>query len=74
VHNAVGGTMSSASSPKDPIFFLHHANIDRLWAEWQTTHGTAQPGNLPEALQPTPLFGNKVSSVQSILTLGYQYV
>ena len=22
-------------SPKDPIFFLHHAQIDRLWSQWQ---------------------------------------
>jgi tyrosinase len=21
-------------SPRDPIFWLHHCNIDRLWAEW----------------------------------------
>ena len=23
------------SSPADPIFFLHHAQIDRLWTLWQ---------------------------------------
>ena len=23
------------SSPYDPVFWLHHANADRLWAEWQ---------------------------------------
>ena len=33
------GTMFLPSSPNDPVFFLHHANIDRLWAEWQGTHG-----------------------------------
>lgn len=34
------GTMTvPLASPNDPIFFLHHANIDRLWAEWQKTHG-----------------------------------
>ena len=30
------GTMDSVpSSPYDPIFWLNHANVDRLWAEWQ---------------------------------------
>jgi tyrosinase len=30
------GTMNSIlSSPYDPVFWLNHANVDRLWAEWQ---------------------------------------
>ncbi|KAK8118267.1 uncharacterized protein PG998_006548 [Apiospora kogelbergensis] len=35
IHSAVGGDMSPATSPNDPIFFLHHAQIDRLWTLWQ---------------------------------------
>jgi hypothetical protein len=40
VHARVGGTakfsMASADyTAFDPIFFLHHANVDRLWAIWQ---------------------------------------
>ncbi len=38
VHNAVGGHghMSDiATSAFDPIFWLHHTNIDRLFAMWQ---------------------------------------
>lgn len=27
--------MMAMSSPNDPVFWLHHCNIDRLWAEWQ---------------------------------------
>jgi tyrosinase len=34
VHAAVGGDMSGMRSPLDPIFWLHHCNIDRLWARW----------------------------------------
>ena len=29
------GRMSLNTSPNDPLFFLHHCNVDRIWAEWQ---------------------------------------
>jgi tyrosinase len=30
------GTMNSIlSSPYDPVFWINHSNVDRLWAEWQ---------------------------------------
>ena len=34
VHNNISGFMEDMLSPVDPIFFLHHANIDRLWDIW----------------------------------------
>jgi len=35
-HGWVGGHMGHPlTSPNDLIFFLHHCNIDRLWAQWQ---------------------------------------
>jgi hypothetical protein len=43
-HGWVGGlngSMSRSCSPNDPVFWLHHCNIDRLWARWQTLN---QPG------------------------------
>jgi len=43
VHVNVGGCcgwMSNTSTAaKDPIFFLHHANVDRLWNLWLTQSG-----------------------------------
>ncbi|KAM5353432.1 hypothetical protein ACJ41O_000082 [Fusarium nematophilum] len=35
IHSAIGGEMNPATSPNDPIFFLHHAQVDRLWWRWQ---------------------------------------
>ena len=34
-HGVIGGTMASQESSNDPIFFLHHGFIDKLWADWQ---------------------------------------
>ena len=46
VHIRTGGDMSGlGSAGYDPIFYLHHANVDRLWAKWQQTHPTPLPNN-----------------------------
>ncbi|KXT05546.1 hypothetical protein AC578_3684 [Pseudocercospora eumusae] len=35
-HNGVGRVMANALlAPADPVFFLHHTNLDRLWWSWQ---------------------------------------
>ncbi|MGE5347514.1 MAG: tyrosinase family protein, partial [Acidithiobacillales bacterium] len=41
----LGGDMATAASPTDPLFFLHHANIDRIWSEWQKAHPAQAPPN-----------------------------
>lgn len=33
-HTYIGGDMSGVGTT-DPIFFMHHANVDRIWALWQ---------------------------------------
>ena len=73
VHNAIGGDMAKARSPQDPLFFLHHANVDRLWSRWQKSPQGSKPPNTSETLQPAPLFGVRVSTVLDIKRLGYRY-
>ena len=75
VHNAVGGTMATSSSPADPLFWLHHSFVDKIWADWQKTHTNAahKPSNLTEKMQPPPIITRKVSEVLKISTLGYFY-
>jgi polyphenol oxidase len=35
VHVWVGGNMSTfANAAKDPVFYAHHANVDKLWSDW----------------------------------------
>jgi tyrosinase len=76
VHIWVGGTMSNAAvSPADPVFWLHHANLDRLWWVWYNS----PQGNH----QNPPLIGSDAvmdpwtyteTDVRSINSLGYTYV
>lgn len=36
IHGWVGGNMGSfANAAKDPVFFAHHSNIDKLWSDWR---------------------------------------
>ena len=61
-HNWTGGTMSDLDSPGDPLFFLHHCNVDRLWAIWQINHpppGTAQYTQDPSAADHPDYTGSK---------------
>lgn len=43
VHDLIGGEMANMTSPRDPIFFLHHANTDRLWHAWCLPTGKGMP-------------------------------
>lgn len=35
VHAWVGGSMTTHYSPLDPLFFLHHGFIDKVWYDWK---------------------------------------
>jgi tyrosinase len=77
-HNAVGGDMAGSASPTDPLFWLHHSFIDKVWADWQASPNGKNPPNTTEKLKPATMqtgvsFGVKVSSVLSIAALGYSY-
>jgi tyrosinase len=51
IHNAVGGGpgfMSELLAPVDPIFWMHHANVDRLWDLWSRRERQAGRTALPE--------------------------
>ncbi|HEY6389921.1 MAG TPA: tyrosinase family protein [Bryobacteraceae bacterium] len=48
MHGWIGGAFGQMSNPLyaafDPFFYLHHCNIDRLWAMWQADgHATDYP-------------------------------
>jgi len=52
VHLWVGGHMRDVPiAPNDPVFWLHHSFVDKLWDIWQRRHGftyTIHRGFLPD--------------------------
>ncbi len=73
VHGWVGGDMGViATAAYDPIFWAHHAMVDRLWSLWQSKH--ASPGPPPDTYS-TPLgFGKlTIADVLDPKRLGYDY-
>jgi tyrosinase len=75
VHGWVGGTMNDITvSPSDPIFWMHHGEIDRIWSAWQ-----ANPANAGKAptlagadavMDPWP---ETATQLRSIGALEYSY-
>ncbi len=76
VHIWVGGTMSDASvSPADPVFWLHHANLDRLWWVWYNgPQGNHQNPPLTGADAVMDPWTYTEANVRDIAALSYTYV
>jgi N-acetylneuraminic acid mutarotase len=79
-HFALGGDMAEFSTVGgDPMFYLHHANIDRLWESWNRL-GNTNPTD-PKYLNRQFAFGDRsgkrvdlpVSSGDRTAQLGYEY-
>jgi tyrosinase len=82
VHESVGGDMGSVpTAARDPIFWLHHCNIDRVWWNWAARFGHNDPTDsvwldktysefFDESGNPATI---KVSDVLDTHPLGYVY-
>ena len=86
VHTAIGGSTGLMSqvtvSAQDPIFWMHHCNIDRLIEYWYAKsagreYPTANTAWMDEVFTFTDLLGRQVTGkVRDVLytpDLGYQY-
>jgi len=84
VHAWIGGSMGEASSPNDPIFFLHHCYLDLLWERWKHQHPNIPSFPTDELSGSTLVFhpenenapwSQSFTVQQAIFTeeLGYQY-
>jgi tyrosinase len=73
VHDWFNGTMTQVPiSPADPMFWMHHAEIDRIWWLWQQSHPTQNPhvSGADAVLDPWP---EHVSDVLSIAAGSHPY-
>jgi tyrosinase len=76
VHIWVGGTMSAPSTAAaDPIFWMHHANLDRLWWRWynspQGNHQNPPLTGMDAIMDP---WSYTEPDTRDITALGYEYV
>lgn len=71
VHVFVGGDMSPSTSPNDPVFYLNHCNVDRIWESWMRPapkgHGRAY---VPAQSAPASLKGHRLNDTLSSLLSG----
>jgi tyrosinase len=66
VHVWVGGDMGPATSPNDPVFYLNHCNVDRIWESWQVSQGRVYE---PSQYESAELSGHRIDDpMYSILT------
>jgi len=73
VHGWVGGEMGNPKkSANDPLFFLHHAFIDKTWSDWVLAHPT-QTFPTDYLSFTLPPWSTKVSEVLDIDDLRYRY-
>jgi tyrosinase len=71
VHVFVGGDMSPSSSPNDPVFYLNHCNVDRIWEAWMRAapqgHGRTYA---PPQTAPASLRGQRLNDTLTSLISG----
>ncbi|KAH0609722.1 uncharacterized protein H6S33_012268 [Morchella sextelata] len=65
-HLAIGGELGTLadvwSSAGDPLFYLHHTNMDRLWWEWQKKDLPARLYDISNPIYPFDFpYGNATS-------------
>jgi tyrosinase len=66
VHVWIGGDMGPSTSPNDPVFYLNHCNVDRIWEGWMIKHGRTY---LPTNTTPDAPAGHRLNdTITSLVT------
>jgi hypothetical protein len=76
-HTYVGGDMGNIRrSPLDPLFYLVHCMVDRLWFQWQEdlSHDGFSANSRSTRMTFGTLSGMTAGDVLNIASLGYSYI
>jgi tyrosinase len=63
---------SILTAPTDPVFWMHHCEIDRIWAAWQAANPGQHPPLAGAAATMDPWTETDVET-RDIAALGYAY-
>jgi tyrosinase len=66
-----GDMFSNLTASYDPVFWPVHANVDRLWHEWQQVHPNGEPADLDSVLTP---WSYTIRDTLDMSQFGYEYV
>ncbi|KAJ1949944.1 hypothetical protein FBU59_000915 [Linderina macrospora] len=82
IHLGLGGDFETMWAPVDVLFFLHHAMVDKIWAEWQSKNparlrhvdgfdNSRQPITVNS---PLPFYGDTIGTTLVTTAPGYCYM
>jgi len=57
VHTWIGGDMLRSTSPNDPVFYLNHCNVDRIWEAWLVQNNRVY---VPDQTVSADLLGHRI--------------
>lgn len=83
IHNQIGGDFGDPRrAGLDPLFWLHHANIDRLWERWRSEPDRRLPTDpawldtafeFPDPIEPSGRRTLRVRDILDTRAVGYAY-
>jgi hypothetical protein len=85
IHTLTGNSHGMGAVPyagNDPLFFVHHANIDRMWASWNKNGNKNPSDNIAYPWLDTAFVmadqnglrsSRQIKTLMSALSLGYDY-
>jgi tyrosinase len=66
-----GDMFSNLTAGYDPVFWIVHSNVDRLWWEWQQRHPDSNPADMDSIMTP---WSYTIRDTIDMPRFGYEYM